>query len=151
MKYIGIQFQVPDEDFKLSIYKLLEPINPEDFVWEIDNDEIYIRKNGEITNELLFSDEDNFIEGEQLKYRLINNELYPIFLTLRAFHKEIKDKLSSKPKNKYEFMNSPYEIIFEIVDSDYLNILCKNKGKLEILYANAKKLKFKNVKYIDEN
>ncbi|PGB04167.1 DUF2691 family protein [Bacillus toyonensis] len=83
---IGIHFHAPDdENFNLSILSLLAPFTFQNYMWQIDSAEIYLKDEcGSFTNEMLFTTE-RFISGHRLEETLRNKDYYLIFLTLNTF------------------------------------------------------------------
>ncbi|MCU5332339.1 DUF2691 family protein [Bacillus wiedmannii] len=69
----------------MSILKLLELFNSNNFIWQIDTAEIYLKDSHDnFTFEQLLGDE-RFITENKLKQSLINKKYFLVFLTICAF------------------------------------------------------------------
>ncbi|MDR4442573.1 DUF2691 family protein, partial [Bacillus cereus] len=131
---IGIHFHATeDENFDLSIWSLLEPFNFQDYMWQIDTAEIYLKDEcGNFTNKMLF-DNERFITGHKLKKAIQQKDYYLIFLTMVAFH-DMKKNSPTWVTTATDFINSDCEFLLSIVDGFDISILCKDKDLLKTLY-----------------
>lgn len=147
MKKMGVFFEVPD-DLLDNISNLLELVPFYEYQWLINNDEILIRKNNQITNEDLFKEEDRIINGQDL-YNIVSvNSYYTIFVNLYAFPKYA----DIKPiYNCYEFLKSDCNIVLSIFDSSYVMFWCKDNQVVSNIYNYAMTRGYTNVRYISDN
>ncbi|PEJ39986.1 DUF2691 family protein [Bacillus pseudomycoides] len=145
---IGIHFHAPeDENFSLSVLSLLEPFNFQNYVWQIDTAEVYVKdSNGDFPNAFSFNN-DRFITGSDLEHTL-NQKYYLFFLTMSAFtEKENYTSIITAT----DFINSDCEFLLNIVDSDDISILCKNEDLLQKLYQHVQNLGYLDTKYLTES
>ncbi|PEI92786.1 hypothetical protein CN679_10260 [Bacillus pseudomycoides] len=148
---IGIHFHVPEDDnFNLSILKLLEPFNSNNFMWQIDDAEIYIKdKRGNFTNKMLF-DNERFITGQELEETLLNKGYYLIFLTMCAFP-DMKKHSPTWIRTASDFINTDCEFLLSIVDGFDISILCKDECLLQNLHQHVQDLGYLDTKYLTEH
>ncbi|MGX5506084.1 DUF2691 family protein [Bacillus toyonensis] len=147
---IGIHFHAPeDENFNLSILKLLELFNSNNFIWQIDTAEIYLKdSHGNFTSEQLLGDE-RFITGNKLKQTLINKEYFLVFLTMCAFP-DMKKNSPTWIRTASDFITSDCEFLLSIVDSFDISILCKDERLLQKLHQHVQDLGYLDTKYLTE-
>ncbi|MEM5607741.1 DUF2691 family protein [Bacillus toyonensis] len=86
MMHIGISFVVPqDTQFNISVFDLLENYNFQDYLWQIDDADVFIYDSfGNITDEPLFENK-RFINGDKIEHILKNKNFDSIFFTICAF------------------------------------------------------------------
>ena len=151
MKNIGIKFETPSDDTDYNILDFLSLIDIEEYNWEIDNDEVYIFEEGELTNNSLFKIEERILEGNVLKSKLSNNIYYPIFLIIKAYPKTVNRESFQTIENVGDYIKSDCIFLIDIVDYGYLSIYSKDETLLPKLRDHIKKLGYVNVKYILSN
>ncbi|MCC9023195.1 DUF2691 family protein [Bacillus nakamurai] len=142
----GITFEIPNEYGNFAAH-ILKPFPASAFTWFIGNGEAYITDNGQL-DEDLFPENQQVIEGIELKKKLETHHYYMIFADLKAFPKGRFSEIHT-----YEdFIKSPCELVLLIADCSYATLYCKDKHMLELLYEHAKQCGFTDVAYItDEN
>ncbi|MCU4770994.1 DUF2691 family protein [Bacillus toyonensis] len=144
---IGIHFHVPkDENFFLSILSLLEPFKFQNYVWEIDTAEVYLKDpNSDFPNIFSFHN-DRFISGIDLENTL-NQEYFLYSLTMSAFNE--KENYTAIITAK-DFIDSDCEFLLNIVDGFDISILCKNGDLLQLLYQHVQDIGYIDAKYLTE-
>ncbi|MGE1108896.1 DUF2691 family protein [Bacillus wiedmannii] len=147
---IGIHFHAPeDENFNLSILKLLELFNSNNFIWQIDTAEIYLKdSHGNFTFEQLLGDE-RFITENKLKQTLINKNYFLVFLTMCAFP-DMKKNSPTWIRTASDFITSDCEFLLSIVDGFDISILCKDERLLQKLHQYIQDLGYLDTKYLTE-
>ena len=145
MENIGVFFEVPNDSID-NISHLLEPIPFYEYQWLINNDEILVIKNNQITNEDLFK-EDKIIDGERL-YNIVSiNNYYTIFVNLYSFPKYADVK---QINNYEEFLKSECNIVISIFDSSYVMVWCKDRKLVSNIYNYAITRGYIDVKWISD-
>ncbi|QWH69626.1 DUF2691 family protein (plasmid) [Bacillus wiedmannii] len=147
---IGIHFHAPeDENFNLSILKLLELFNSNNFIWQIDTAEIYLKdSDGNFTFEQLLGDE-RFITENKLKQTLINKKYFLVFLTMCAFP-DMKKNIPTWIRTASDFNTSDCEFLLNIVDDFDISILCTDERLLQKLHQHVQDLGYLDTKYLTE-
>ncbi|WP_309260424.1 DUF2691 family protein [Bacillus cereus] len=147
---IGIHFHAPeDENFNLSILKLLELFNSNNFIWQIDTAEIYLKdSHDKFTFEKLLGDE-RFITENKLKQTLINKKYFLVFLTMCAFP-DMKKNSPTWIRTASDFITSDCEFLLSIVDGFDISILCKDERLLQKLHQHVQDLDYLDTKYLTE-
>ncbi|MBE5106597.1 DUF2691 family protein [Bacillus thuringiensis] len=148
---IGIHFHSPEnENFDLSILSLLKPFDFQNYMWQINAAEIYLKdSSGNFTFESLL-DKEHFITGDNLEQTFKNKNYYLIFLTICAFP-EIRKSIPTRILTAADFINTDCEFVLSIVDGFDISILCKDKDLLQTLYQHVQDLGYIDTKYLTEN
>lgn len=134
---IGLQFKIENKYDKV-LNKIFYNINCSNYKWEIINEEV-----------LGLKGQDFFLKNEYDDYefqRIIKNNHYPIFLTLKMTSKTFDN---SNFKNYNQFLNSTCELILFITDSIFVDLYVKNQVMLEKIYKNLISFGYTNIKYIN--
>ncbi|UFI00555.1 DUF2691 family protein [Bacillus toyonensis] len=148
---IGINFVVPkDTQFNISVFDLLENYNFKDYLWQIDDADVFIYDSfGNITDEPLFENK-RFIHGDKIEHILKNKNFDSIFFTICAFP-DIKKSNPTWIRTAADFLNTDCEFILSIVDGFDIRILCKDEDLLKIMYQHVQNLGYVCVEYLTEN
>ncbi|MFU0825422.1 DUF2691 family protein [Clostridium sp.] len=145
MKNVGVRFEIPNE-YGNYLSNILESLPVKCYQWLVDDDEIYLLKNNQFTNEFLFND-DRIISGEKLYESSKNNTYYMIFVTLRAFSKDGTIKAVSKYK---DFLESDCQIMLSVYDCSYVVFWCKDSQLVSNMYEYALSKGYEYVEYIED-
>ncbi|PGB95055.1 DUF2691 family protein [Bacillus toyonensis] len=148
---IGINFVVPqDTQFHISVLDLLKNYNFQDYLWQIDDADVFIYDSfGNITDEPLFENK-RFLNGNKMGDILKNKNFDSIFFTICTF----PDTKKSNPtwiRTAADFLNTDCEFILSIVDGFDIRILCKDKDLLKALYQHVQNLGYVGIEYLTEN
>lgn len=139
----GVSFEVPN-DYGTILYDMLKPIDITKFEWLYGGGESYRTIKNDLGDDLF--PKDDVIVGTELDKLLREGSYYIIFADLKAFpqgkHQEIM--------TYGEFSQSDCELVVLIVDSCNVDIYCKDKFKLDMLYKNALEQEYKDVEYITD-
>lgn len=146
MKNGGVSFNIPNA-FGKYLVDLLTSVPFSEYKWSIDNDEIHILKNNELTDEGLFDDDLKIMQGEMLYNVVKSNTYYLIFVTLRAFPQNGNVQTFRIYK---EFLDSDCQIVITVYDCSYVMYWCKDEKLITEIYKYALSKDYKNVKYISE-
>jgi hypothetical protein len=143
--YRGLSFKIPNQYGK-CLLDILQPVDCNKYNWVIDSDQSWMKNvNKKVCVELFFKKR---LTGEEF-FRIISKEDY--YIVSARIGGYSNSKIKKKIKTYLDFMHSECEIFILLVDSVYVEIYCKNLPLVESLYSNAKKKKFENLEYIDEN
>ena len=143
--YRGLSFKIPNQYGK-CLLDILQPVDCNKYNWVIDSDQSWIKNmNKKVSAELFFKKR---LKGEEI-FRIISKEDY--YIVSARIGGYSNSEINENIKTYFGFMNSECEIFILLVDSVYIEIYCKNVLLVESLYSNAKKKKFENLEYIDEN
>ncbi|MEW4153649.1 DUF2691 family protein [Bacillus thuringiensis] len=130
------------------LWKVLKPIDITVFDWQVmGREEAYIIIGDELGPEL-FSEDNESMEGSELKKLIKDNIYYLLFLDLKACPKgEVIGEIATFE----EFKESKCEVVVLLADGEYIQIYAKNQEEIEMMYENAVNQGF-YVEYItDEN
>ncbi|MGG5791956.1 DUF2691 family protein [Bacillus nitratireducens] len=130
------------------LWKVLKPIDITAFDWQVmGREEAYIIIGNELGPEL-FSEDNEIMEGLELKKLIKDNIYYLLFVDLKAYP---KGKVLGEIETYEEFKKSKCEVVVLVADGDYIQIYAKNQEEIEMIYENALNQGF-YVEYItDEN
>ena len=137
---IGLKFRVKNE-YNNFLYKIFYSVNVQSYEWEIITDDIV--DSGEMDG--IFCSE--FVDGQRFFDRIGKESYYMIFVDLKAYYPKCTHV---EIKNFEEFLESECKIIFLCVDSELIEIYCKEKSILEKVHENCQKFHFEDVKYISK-
>lgn len=146
MKNVGVKFEVPNK-YGSYLYDILEPIPGNSFKWLIDNDEIHLVHDDDLTGEFLFNNDDEILSWEKLYGSSKNNMYYMVFVTLRAF---LKDGVIKGVSEYKDFLESDCQIMLAVYDCSYVIYWCKDSQLVSSIYEYALSKCYENVKYISE-
>ncbi|MCR3758134.1 DUF2691 family protein [Clostridium felsineum] len=145
MKNTGISFEIPN-NYGSYLSDILEPLSYSDYQWLIDDDEIHLMRNNEFTNEFLFN-ESRILSGKELYNVSKSNTYYMVFVTLRAFYKNVAIE---RVLNYSEFLKSDCKIIIGVYDCSEVMIWSKDTELIVRIYDYTLSKGFKKVEYISE-
>jgi hypothetical protein len=143
----GITVDIPNEYDNL-LWKVLKPIDISSFDWQaVGREEAYIIVGNGLGPEL-FSEDNEIMEGSELKKQIKDNIYYLLFVDLKAYPKgEVLEEIETYE----EFKESKCEVVVLVADGDYIQIYAKKQEEIEMMYENALNQGF-YVEYItDEN
>ena len=138
----GISFQIPNS-YDKHIAHILSGIDPNQYVWRINEDEVYRT----VDFEYLFS--KNVYSGKELQELISAQEYYAVFLNLQGYMSENDiDEI-----NSYEdFLNSKCKIIVLVADNTFVDIYAKDINLIETIHLSAKEYDYTDISYItDQN
>ncbi len=143
MEIKGIEFKIPNE-YDKYLGKILEKVNDNNYIWKIEEDEIYLEQN-ENNNENLF--QNNRYSNAEFQERIFSQNYYMIFANIKMYLKEDNIEI-----NTYEdFIKSKCILILLVTDNEFVEVYSKDQDILDIIYKNAITNKFKDVMYISNN
>jgi len=146
MNYVGLSFEIPNK-YGTYLSEILDPLPYTEFLWLIDDDEIYKIVDGKL-HEGLFQNTNNILSGNEL-YEIANScSQYMIFITLRAFN--INGNIV--PVTNYqEFMESDCQLILGVSDCSYVMLWCKDNSLISMMFNDVQEKGFHNLQYITED
>lgn len=143
MEIKGIEFKIPNE-YDKYLGKILEKVNDNNYIWKIEEDEIYLEQN-ENNNENLF--QNNRYSNVEFQERIFRQKYYMIFANIKMYLEEDNIEI-----NIYEdFIKSKCILILLVTDNEFVEVYSKDQDILDIIYKNAITNKFKDVMYISNN
>ena len=143
MEIKGIEFKIPNE-YDKYLGKILEKVNDNNYIWKIEEDEIYLEQN-ENNNENLF--QNNRYSNAEFQERIFSQNYYMIFANIKMYLKEDNIEI-----NTYEdFIKSKCILILLVTDNEFVEVYSKDQDILDIIYKNTITNKFKDVMYISNN
>lgn len=143
MEIKGIEFKIPNE-YDKYLGKILEKVNDNNYIWKIEEDEIYLEQN-ENNNENLF--QNNRYSNAEFQERIFSQNYYMIFANIKMYLEEDNIEI-----NIYEdFIKSKCILILLVTDNEFVEVYSKDQDILDIIYKNAITNKFKDVMYISNN
>ena len=143
MEIKGIEFKIPNE-YDKYLGKILEKVNDNNYIWKIEEDEIYLEQN-ENNNENLF--QNNRYSNAEFQERIFSQNYYMIFANIKMYLKEDNIEI-----NTYEdFIKSKCILVLLVTDNEFVEVYSKDQDILDIIYKNAITNKFKDVMYISNN
>lgn len=143
MEIKGIEFKIPNE-YDKYLGKILEKVNDNNYIWKIEEDEIYLEQN-ENNNENLF--QNNRYSNVEFQERIFSQKYYMIFANIKMYLEEDNIEI-----NTYEdFIKSKCILILLVTDNEFVEVYSKDQDILDIIYKNAITNKFKDVMYISNN
>ncbi|MGG5737833.1 MULTISPECIES: DUF2691 family protein [Bacillus cereus group] len=130
------------------LWKVLKPIDIITFDWQaVGREEAYIIVGNGLGPEL-FSEDNEIMEGSELKKQIKDNIYYLLFVDLKAYP---KGEVLGEIETYEEFKESKCEVVVLVADGDYIQIYAKKQEEIEMMYENALNQGF-YVEYItDEN
>ncbi|VDN49129.1 conserved protein of unknown function [Petrocella atlantisensis] len=144
MVHNGITFEIPNKPGQF-LGDILNLFNPQDYIWDIEYDEIHLQRDNEYTGEFLFTEE--YLSGEDLLNRAMTNTYYMIFITLRAFLNEAsRDRYGSYD----DFLKSDSQVFLTVYDCSYVMFSFKDGNILQEVYRNAEAKGFDNINLLTE-
>lgn len=135
----GIRFKIPNK-WGTLLSDILKGIKYEDYVWEIDEDEVFLEG-----GDFLFS--TNRLSGHLFKEAISSAIYYVVFINLQAFP---CDENICEISSYSDFIKSDCEIIMFICDNIYVDIYVKNQCIIELLHKNAIEHKFTEIEIITD-
>ena len=143
MEIKGIEFKIPNE-YDKYLGKILEKVNDNNYIWKIEETEIYLEQN-ENNNENLF--QNNRYSNVEFQERIFSQKYYMIFANIKMYLEEDNIEI-----NIYEdFIKSKCILILLVTDNEFVEVYSKDQDILDIIYKNAITNKFKDVMYISNN
>ena len=143
MEIKGIEFKIPNE-YDKYLGKILEKVNDNNYIWKIEEDEIYLEQN-ENNNENLF--QNNRYSNVEFQERIFSQNYYMIFANIKMYLKEDNIEI-----NTYEdFIKSKCILILLVTDNEFVEVYSKDQDILDIIYKNTITNKFEDVMYISNN
>lgn len=143
MEIKGIEFKIPNE-YDKYLGKILEKVNDNNYIWKIEETEIYLEQN-ENNNENLF--QNNRYSNVEFQERIFSQNYYMIFANIKMYLEEDNIEI-----NTYEdFIKSKCILILLVTDNEFVEVYSKDQDILDIIYKNAITNKFKDVMYISNN
>lgn len=143
MEIKGIEFKIPNE-YDKYLGKILEKVNDNNYIWKIEEDEIYLEQN-ENNNENLF--QNNRYSNIGFQERIFSRNYYMIFANIKMYLEEDNIEI-----NTYEdFIKSKCVLILLATDNEFVEVYSKDQDILDIIYKNAITNKFEDVLYISNN
>lgn len=144
MEIKGIEFKIPNE-YDKYLGKILEKVNDNNYIWKIEEDEIYLEQNENNNNENLF--QNNRYSNVEFQERIFSQKYYMIFANIKMYLEEDNIEI-----NIYEdFIKSKCILILLVTDNEFVEVYSKDQDILDIIYKNAITNKFKDVMYISNN
>ncbi|ATH92821.1 hypothetical protein ACH95_02605 [Bacillus glycinifermentans] len=140
----GVSFEIPNRG-GWFLSDMLQPIRISKYDWLLDGYEWYIVQHEQLTDEELFPDDQNVVEGETLQTRLENTS-YTICAEMKAFP---KNQHPEQIETYGEIIKSECSLIVLIADSCYVSIYGKDHKQIGLLYRNARACGFEYI--TDEN
>jgi hypothetical protein len=130
------------------LWKVLKPIDITVFDWQaVGREEAYIIVGNGLGPEL-FSEDNEIMEGSELKKQIKDNIYYLLFVDLKAYP---KGEVLGEIETYEDFKESKCEVVVLVADGDYIQIYAKKQEEIEMMYENALNQGF-YVEYItDEN
>ena len=136
----GISFQIPNSHDK-HIAHILSGIDPNQYVWRINEDEVYRT----VDFEYLFS--KNVYSGKELQELISAQDYYAVFLNLQGYMSEN----DIAEINSYEdFLNSKCKIIVLLADNTFVDIYAKDINLIETIHLSAKEYDYTDISYITD-
>lgn len=140
MEMIGLKFKIKNE-YGSFLNKILNSINVLEYDWEIITDDTICPDDTRLFNDNVY------LNGEDFLNCIMKDCYYMIFVDLKAFplngvHVEIE--------TLNDFLESDCQLILLCTDSEFIEIYCKNKETLDIIYNNCKDFKFTSVEYLSQ-
>lgn len=143
MEIKGIEFKIPNE-YDKYLGKILEKVNDNNYIWKIEETEIYLEQN-ENNNENLF--QNNRYSNVEFQERIFSQNYYMIFANIKMYLEEDNIEI-----NTYEdFIKSKCILILLVTDNEFVEVYSKDQDILDIIYKNAITNKFEDVMYISNN
>ena len=143
MEIKGIEFKIPNK-YDKYLGKILEKVNDNNYIWKIEEDEIYLEQS-ENNNENLF--QNNRYNNIEFQERIFSQNYYMIFANIKMYLEEDNIEI-----NTYEdFIKSKCILILLVTDNEFVEVYSKDQDILDIIYKNAITNKFEDVMYISNN
>ncbi|HEX3076686.1 MAG TPA: DUF2691 family protein [Lachnospiraceae bacterium] len=146
MNNVGLSFRIPNR-YGNFLSDILKPLPYNDFLWLIENNEIYKIIDDEFLNEGLFKNSNNLLPGDELLKLANSCTQYMIFITLKAFTKN-GHIISVRSYN--EFLYSDCQIILGVYDCSDVMLWFKDRTLASILYNYFQDKAYDNLSYITE-
>lgn len=143
----GIKFKIPNAYGKY-LEVILKQISSSEYIWIIEEDEIYINENSrnkqDNNNENLFK--KTIYENSEFQQIIKQENYYMIFANIKLYIKP--DNITIKTYN--DFVKSSCILILLVTDNEFVEIYSKDENILKVIYDNALKNSFYDIKYITE-
>lgn len=144
---IGIKFKIPNEWGRL-IKDILYEIECEEYIWKIDEDEVYLEDTTK-NDGFLFPQEKKVFNNTEFMEIISKPSYYTVFVNIQTYFKQ---GLLCDMQTYDDFLKSDCEIILLITDNIFVNIYAKTESIIEKIKANAINNNYTQIKYItDEN
>ena len=140
---IGIEFNIPNE-YGNFLEQILKQINLDEYIWKIEEDEIYINNNRKSND-----NDDNLFKksiykNEDFKRIIEQKDYYIIFANIKLYVKQDNIIINTYK----DFIESLCILILLVTDSKFVEIYSKYENILDKIYNNALKSNFHNIGYI---
>lgn len=123
-----LKFIIPNK-YDIFLKKILNNIGDSETIWRIEDEEIFLLKNGSILESINLSDNDTYLNDDFKN--IINETHYVIFAEIKLYDKkEIIGK--SKPVD-----NKDYILRLSIIDNIFVKVYSEDKEILNIIKTNA--------------
>jgi len=130
----GLEFIIKNE-YNDWIYQILRNLSFENYIWKIDEDDVYYN------NDFLF--DKDFYNNDEF-FRIIKGKnYYTVFCNIQLYS-DIKDCITIDVPT--DFINSKCELILLITDNIFVEVYSKNEDNLNMIKDNLKLIGIKNVK-----
>ena len=143
---VGLDIEVKNE-YDSYLKKIFQSLNLKMYDWEIFMDETICCENGKLTNGLFkpHLHNKNFLNGNDFDKLISKNSYYMIFVDIHAYPRNAK---RTNIRKYQDFVESECQIILMCVDVSFIEIYCKDKEILNVIYENCKEHKFDSVKFV---
>ena len=140
---IGIEFNIPNE-YGNFLEQILKQINLDEYIWKIEEDEIYINNNRKSND-----NDDNLFKkpiykNADFKKIIEQEDYYIIFANIKLYVKQDNTIINTYK----DFIESSCILILLVTVSKFVEIYSKDENILDKIYNNALKSKFHNICYI---
>lgn len=135
---VGLDIQIPNEVGKY-IWNLLEDIDFFQYLWTIQYADVILYENGQWNLEKVLFDAAE-MKGKEFFRCISCSDYYLIFADIHAY--PLKGKVKTI-ETYQDFLDSDCDLIFLCVDSEFVEVYCKNKKILQQIIKNCEKYQFK--------
>lgn len=140
-KMIGLDIKVNNE-YNSYLHKMLNGIDFLKYQWQIYADQIFYKENGNLDQGIFNA---CVLSGEEFIKCISRNSYWFIFVDIKAYKVGSE---SAEIETFEDFISSDCELVLLCTDSSYIEIYCKDKEILDMIYNNCTGDEFDKVQYV---